>query len=129
MLAQTGLADRADDQVARLSGGNRQRVNIAIGLLAEPPVLLLDEPSAALDPRQRERLWDFLGGLSDDGTAVVYRDAHRLRRRSATPTGCWCSPTASALFWGPPAELQRARRGAPATSRRRSSPSCDEQGH
>src|SRR5438552_7398875 len=48
MLRQTGLEGRAGDQVATLSGGNRQRVNIAIGLLADPTALLLDEPSAAL---------------------------------------------------------------------------------
>jgi ABC-2 type transport system ATP-binding protein len=72
MLALTGLADRSRDQVGVLSGGNRQRVNIAIGLLAEPPVLLLDEPSASLDPRQRARLWEFVLALSHEGTAVVY---------------------------------------------------------
>ena len=87
MLHQTGLEERADDQVSTLSGGNRQRVNIAIGLLAEPDALLLDEPSAALDPRQRERLWEFIGGLAKHGTTVLFsthnvaeaeRNAHRV---------------------------------------------------
>jgi ABC-2 type transport system ATP-binding protein len=87
MLRQTGLEERADDQVATLSGGNRQRVNIAIGLLAQPEVLLLDEPSAALDPRQRERLWEFIRALAEAGTAVLFsthnvaeaeRNAHRV---------------------------------------------------
>src|SRR2546423_5070234 len=68
MLAQTGLRDRADDEVTTLSGGNRQRVNIAVGMLADPAVLLLDEPSSSLDPRQRERLWEFIGGLTQRGT-------------------------------------------------------------
>ena len=72
MLEQTGLADRARDEVGKLSGGNRQRVNIAIGLLAEPPILLLDEPSSSLDPRQREVLWSFVSGLAERGTTVVY---------------------------------------------------------
>jgi ABC-2 type transport system ATP-binding protein len=72
MLEQSGLRERAHDEVSRLSGGNRQRVNIAIGLLAEPAVLLLDEPSAALDPRQRARLWEFVGGLAARGTTVVF---------------------------------------------------------
>jgi ABC-2 type transport system ATP-binding protein len=72
MLEQTQLRDRADDQVGVLSGGNRQRVNIAIGLLAEPEELLLDEPSAALDPRQRERLWEFISMLASQGTTVLY---------------------------------------------------------
>ena len=72
MLRQTGLEDRADDQVSTLSGGNRQRVNIAIGLLSEPEALLLDEPSAELDPRQRGRLWEFIRALAAEGTAVLF---------------------------------------------------------
>ena len=76
MLAQTALADRRDDQVSTLSGGNQQRVNIAIGLLSSPAVLLLDEPSTGLDPRQRERLWEFVLGLAGEGTTVIYTTHH-----------------------------------------------------
>jgi ABC-2 type transport system ATP-binding protein len=72
MLDQTGLSERANERVARLSGGNRQRVNVALGLLADPPVILLDEPSSALDPGQRERLWGFVAGLAAEGTSVVF---------------------------------------------------------
>ena len=72
MLRQTGLEDRASDPVSTLSGGNRQRVNIAVGLLSEPEVLLLDELSASLDPRQRERLWEFLRALAEQGTAIIF---------------------------------------------------------
>ncbi len=72
MLEQTGLGERAGDELGTLSGGNRQRVNIAVGLLAEPPVLLLDEPSSSLDPRQRARLWEFVGAQAARGTAVIF---------------------------------------------------------
>ena len=71
-LERTGLAERRDDQVGTLSGGNQQRVNIAIGLLARPAVLLLDEPSAGLDPRQRQRVWEFVLGLAGGGTNVIF---------------------------------------------------------
>ena len=84
MLEQTGLAARAADQVKDLSGGNQQRVNIAIGLLSRPQVLLLDEPSSSLDPRQRARLWEFLAGLSGQGTSVVYstHDVHEAQHHA-----------------------------------------------
>jgi ABC-2 type transport system ATP-binding protein len=85
MLEQTGLRERASEQLSRLSGGNRQRVNVAIGLLSRPPVLALDEPSTALDPGQRERLWSFIRGLASEGTCVVFstHDVHEVQRYAA----------------------------------------------
>jgi ABC-2 type transport system ATP-binding protein len=85
MLEQTGLRERASDQLSRLSGGNRQRVNVAIGLLSRPPVLALDEPSTALDPGQRERLWSFIRGLAAEGTSVLFstHDVAEVQRYAA----------------------------------------------
>jgi len=56
---------------AALSVGNRQRLDLAIAVLGRPSVLLLDEPTAALDPRQRRRLWEAAARLRDEGGAVV----------------------------------------------------------
>jgi ABC-2 type transport system ATP-binding protein len=106
MLTQTGLGDRAGDQVSVLSGGNRQRVNIAIGLLAEPDVLLLDEPSAALDPRQRERLWEFLLELEAQGTAVVY-STHNVQEAERHAHRVVVLADGELLFEGTPLELEQ----------------------
>jgi ABC-2 type transport system ATP-binding protein len=57
---------------ANLSIGNRQRLNLAISLLGSPDVLLLDEPTAALDPEQRRRLWARVAALRAGGGAVVF---------------------------------------------------------
>ena len=111
MLAQTGLADRADDQISVLSGGNRQRVNIAIGLLAEPAVLLLDEPTSALDPRQRERLWDFVRGLAGAGTTVVY-STHHLPEAERYGTRLLVLADGEAVFAGTADELHAAVPGS-----------------
>jgi ABC-2 type transport system ATP-binding protein len=106
MLDQTRLRDRADDQVGILSGGNRQRVNIAIGLLAEPQVLLLDEPSAALDPRQREYLWEFIAELAKRGTTVVYA-THYIEEADRYADQVVVLADGELLFAGPPRELER----------------------
>ncbi len=111
MLDETGLGDRAHDQVGVLSGGNRQRVNVALGLLAEPEVLLLDEPSAALDPRQRERLWEFILGLERDGTAVVY-STHNVQEAERHADRVLVLADGELLFTGTPAELEEVV-GAP----------------
>jgi ABC-2 type transport system ATP-binding protein len=110
MLEQTGLRDRADDQVSTLSGGNRQRVNIAIGLLAEPEVLLLDEPSAALDPRQREKLWEFILELAGGGTTVVY-STHNVQEADRHAHQVAVIADGERLFMGSPRELERAVEG------------------
>jgi ABC-2 type transport system ATP-binding protein len=106
MLEQTGLGDRADSLASTLSGGNRQRLNIAIGLLAEPPVLLLDEPSAALDPRQRARLWEFILGLAAAGTGVVY-STHNVQEADRYAHRLVVLADGERLFAGPPRELER----------------------
>jgi ABC-2 type transport system ATP-binding protein len=86
MLELTGLEERRREIVARLSGGNQQRINIAIGLLSRPAALLLDEPSVGLDPRQRARLWHFVSSLAERGTTVIFsthdiQEAERYGRR------------------------------------------------
>jgi ABC-2 type transport system ATP-binding protein len=111
MLAQTGLDERRDDPVAELSGGNRQRVNIAIGLLAAPEVLLLDEPSAALDPRQRERLWEFIRTLAHEGTTVVF-STHNVQEAERYAAQVVVLADGERLFAGSPLELEQAVGGA-----------------
>jgi ABC-2 type transport system ATP-binding protein len=112
MLAQTGLEDRADEEVGRLSGGNQQRVNIAIGLLSEPAALLLDEPSASLDPRQRERLWQFIGSLAHRGTTVFF-STHNVGEAERYAERLLVLVDGELIFTGTPAELERAVGGDP----------------
>jgi ABC-type multidrug transport system ATPase subunit len=61
-----------DRPSGELSVGNRQRLNVALSLLGAPQALLLDEPTAALDPGQRRRVWEIVGALRDDGGAVCF---------------------------------------------------------
>ncbi len=104
MLEQTDLAERADEELSRLSGGNRQRVNIAIGLIANPPVLLLDEPSAALDARQRGRLWQFVESLVHAGTSVVF-STHEVDEAERYADRVLVLGDGELLFDGPVPEL------------------------
>jgi ABC-2 type transport system ATP-binding protein len=112
MLEQTGLAGRADDELGSLSGGNRQRVNIAVGLLADPPVLALDEPSSSLDPRQRERLWQFIGLLAAGGTAVVF-STHNVGEAERYADRVLVLADGEVLFSGSPPDLEALVGGDP----------------
>src|ERR1700712_1927793 len=70
-LETVALADRADSVVAQLSGGQRSRVSLAVALLGEPPLLVLDEPTVGLDPVLRAELWRTFHELADAGAAVL----------------------------------------------------------
>jgi ABC-2 type transport system ATP-binding protein len=108
MLEQAGLGDRAGDAVGTLSGGNRQRVNVAVGLLGDPAVLLLDEPSSSLDPRQRERLWEFVSGLARDGGTTVVYSTHNVAEAERYADRLLVLADGELLFAGTPDELERA---------------------
>jgi ABC-2 type transport system ATP-binding protein len=109
MLELTGLGERRGEIVARLSGGNQQRINIAIGLLSRPAVLLLDEPSVGLDPRQRARLWEFVSGLAGRGTTVVF-STHDIQEAERYGGRLLVLADGESLFDGSAEELREAVR-------------------
>jgi ABC-2 type transport system ATP-binding protein len=109
MLQQTGLGERAREPVGRLSGGNRQRVNVALGLIGEPPVLALDEPSASLDPGQRERLWEFVAARVAAGTTVLF-STHNVSEAQRYADRVLVLADGQLLFDGAPSALLASSR-------------------
>jgi len=71
-LELVGLADRAKERTDRFSGGMKRRLNIAIGLLHSPRLLLLDEPTVGVDPQSRNAILESVAALSREGMAVLY---------------------------------------------------------
>ncbi len=71
LLERFSLTDAGGRVVKTYSGGMRRRLDLAVSLIATPPVLFLDEPTTGLDPRSRTELWDVLRGLVADGTTLV----------------------------------------------------------
>lgn len=71
LLARFELEDAADRAVKTYSGGMRRRLDLAGSLMAEPPILFLDEPTTGLDPRSRLGMWDLIGELVAGGTTLL----------------------------------------------------------
>ena len=71
LLERFSLSEAADRTVKTYSGGMRRRLDLAVSLIATPPVLFLDEPTTGLDPRSRVELWEVLRGLVKDGTTLL----------------------------------------------------------
>jgi ABC-2 type transport system ATP-binding protein len=103
MLALTELG--GEEETGKLSGGNRQRLNIAVGLLGDPPLVLLDEPSASLDPAQRERLWAFIATLE----ATVLYTTHDVGEADRHADRVLVLSDGELLYMGTPAELAGER--------------------
>ncbi|MFB6848475.1 ABC transporter ATP-binding protein [Streptomyces sp. NPDC056373] len=71
LLAAVGLTGQADQRVGTLSGGQRRRFDVAVGIVGRPEVLFLDEPTAGLDPEARNEFHGLVRGLADENTTVV----------------------------------------------------------
>tara|TARA_R110000782_G_scaffold101029_10_gene187585 strand:- start:85689 stop:86558 length:870 start_codon:yes stop_codon:yes gene_type:complete len=88
LLAMVGLGERGDDAVGGYSGGMRRRLNLAAALVHKPELVLLDEPTAGVDPHSRSAIYAIVDGLRGAGTTVVYTthsmdEAQRLCDRVA----------------------------------------------
>jgi ABC-2 type transport system ATP-binding protein len=71
LLGRFGLADKARVYARRLSGGQQQRLALALAVANDPRIVLLDEPTAALDPRARREMWDMIRRLHNEGRTIV----------------------------------------------------------
>jgi ABC-2 type transport system ATP-binding protein len=88
VLEMVGLADRADEVIETYSGGMKRRINIAAGLLHEPEILFLDEPTVGVDPQSRNAIFEGVEALNRGGMTVIYtthymEEAQRLCHRVA----------------------------------------------
>jgi ABC-2 type transport system ATP-binding protein len=71
VIATVGLTDQARKRVGKLSGGQRRRVDVALGIVGRPELLFLDEPTTGFDPAARRLFWGLVGELADGGTTIL----------------------------------------------------------
>ncbi|WP_449062607.1 ABC transporter ATP-binding protein [Planomonospora algeriensis] len=71
VIEQVGLAEKAGKRVRELSGGQRRRVDVALGVIGRPELLFLDEPTTGFDPEARRQFWELIQGLAHRGTTIV----------------------------------------------------------
>ncbi|MHB8244636.1 MAG: ABC transporter ATP-binding protein [Acidimicrobiales bacterium] len=71
VIRRVGLEDKAGARVRSLSGGQRRRVDVALGIVGRPELLFLDEPTTGFDPEARRGFWELVRTLRDDGTTIL----------------------------------------------------------
>ena len=71
MIAAVGLEAKARTRVSKLSGGQRRRVDVALGIIGRPELLFLDEPTTGFDPEARREFWKLIRGLKAEGTTIL----------------------------------------------------------
>jgi ABC-2 type transport system ATP-binding protein len=71
LLVGVGLEKQANKRIGKLSGGQRRRVDVALGIIGRPEVLFLDEPTTGFDPEARRQFWDLINEVKRDGTTIL----------------------------------------------------------
>ena len=110
LLAQLDLEGMGGRKCKQLSGGQRRRVDIALGLCHEPSLIFLDEPTTGLDPQSRANLWDHIRRLREDGTTIVLT-THYLDEADALCDRLLVMDHGEIVAQGTPDELKRSISG------------------
>ncbi|WP_191874380.1 ABC transporter ATP-binding protein [Streptomyces filipinensis] len=113
VIRLVGLEAKADSRVKALSGGQRRRLDVALGVIGDPELLLLDEPTTGFDPAARRQFWDLIRLLADDGTTILLT-THYLEEAEALADRLAVVARGRVVAEGTPAELRR-RYGGEAT--------------
>ncbi|WP_341579939.1 ABC transporter ATP-binding protein [Microbacterium schleiferi] len=71
VIAAVGLEEKANTRISKLSGGQQRRVDVALGIIGNPELLFLDEPTTGFDPQARREFWSLIRRLQDDGTTIL----------------------------------------------------------
>ncbi|MET0480623.1 MAG: ABC transporter ATP-binding protein [Mycetocola sp.] len=71
VIAAVGLTEKAGTRIGKLSGGQRRRVDVALGVIGRPRLLFLDEPTTGFDPEARHQFWELIRSLKADGTSIL----------------------------------------------------------
>lgn len=71
VIAAVGLDEKANTRIGKLSGGQKRRVDVALGIIGRPELLFLDEPTTGFDPEARRQFWQLIRQLSDEGTSIL----------------------------------------------------------
>ncbi|WP_432047502.1 ABC transporter ATP-binding protein [Streptomyces asiaticus] len=113
VIGLVGLEDKAGSRIKALSGGQRRRLDVALGVVGGPELLLLDEPTTGFDPAARRRFWELIRRLADEGTTIVLT-THYLDEAEGLSDRLAVIAAGKVVAEGAPAEL-RERHGGRAT--------------
>ncbi|MGA0813236.1 MAG: ATP-binding cassette domain-containing protein [Ilumatobacteraceae bacterium] len=106
VLELVGLGDRAEARCGTLSGGQRRRLDLALGIVGSPELLFLDEPPTGFDPSARRRAWELVDALRSDGMTVVLT-THYLDEAEHLADRVGVMSAGRLIVEGTPADLQR----------------------
>lgn len=85
-ISKLGLTDHRRKPTGTLSGGNKRKVSVAISIVGNPPIILLDEPSAGMDPEARRFMWSVIAGITAKKTSAVILTSHLMEEAEALST-------------------------------------------